>query len=134
MQVTKEKMTMSLGAYSESFWIAAIPLKCEAILGKKWCIKHNTKIDYEKNIVQITHRLKQFVIQDIANSDWEISANSMELSRQGAQIFATALKPTDAGFNSNMRNDIKTLYISMRISSPKSYPMDSHLFGQVFPY
>ena len=41
--------------------------------------------------------------------DSEISVNSIALSRQGAQIFAIALKPPDAGINSEMLNEIKTL-------------------------
>ena len=75
--VTRNKVTVSIGSYSESFRMASNPLNYDVILGKKWCAKHKATIDSERNIVKIFLRHKKLIIRELMNSDSEISVNAM---------------------------------------------------------
>ena len=95
MNITRNKVTVSIGSYSESFRITSNVLNYDVILGKKWCAKHKATIDSEKNIVKIFHRHKKQIIRAMASSDSEISVNFVELKDKTAEAFAKALKPPD---------------------------------------
>ena len=45
MNVTINKVTVSIGPYSESFKMESNPLKYDVILGESWCAKHKASID-----------------------------------------------------------------------------------------
>ena len=109
MNVTRNKVTISIGSYSESFRMASNSLKYDVILWKKWFAKHKATIDCERKIVKIFHRYKKLTIRALANSNSEISVNAKELKDKTAEIFAIALKLPDQSISLAMHKDICSL-------------------------
>ena len=58
LSVTRNKVTIGIGSYSQSFRMASNPLNYDVILGNKWCAKRKAAIECEINIFKIFHHHK----------------------------------------------------------------------------
>ena len=122
MKVTLRKVQVSVGPYSEAFYIASCPLNYDLILGKKWCASHKAKIDCELNIVRFRHKTKDYTIQAILDSDSEVSINSMDFKKNLAEIYAIAIKPPDRELDPKMEKDVKSIIREFDDVFPKALP------------
>ena len=109
MNVTRNKVIVSIGLYSESSRMASSPISCDVILGKKLCAKHKETIDCVKNIVKIVHLHERLTIRAFASSDSEISVNAVKLKDKIPEVVAIALKPLDKSISLVMHRDISSL-------------------------
>ena len=126
MNVTADKVTLSLVLYSKSFIIAVCTLNLDVILGKKWCSRHKAKIDCEKNIIRRTRRHGIFTIHALANSDSEISVIAIGTKFINNQIFAITLQAPDKSLDPILHIVIKALLNYSQDVFQKRYPLGFH--------
>ena len=79
MSFTRNKITISIRSYSESFRIESNPANFDVFIRKKWCSKHKTAADCERNIVKIFHRNKKQTVRLLTSLDAEITVYAVKL-------------------------------------------------------
>ena len=91
MYFARNKVTVSIESYSESFRMASNPLSYDVILGKKWCVAHKATVDCARNIFKMVYRHKKLNIRALASTDSEISINAVRLRDKTAEVFTIDL-------------------------------------------
>ena len=93
MNVTKDKVMLRIGPFSESFKMASNLLDSDNIARKKRCEKHKEIIDCKNNIVKIVYRHTKPPIRALESLDSGISVETVKLRDMTALILAVALSP-----------------------------------------
>ena len=78
IDVTRNKVTASIGSYSQLFRMASSPLNYDVSQGKKWGAKYKAWIECESNIVRIIIRRRRVTIRALGSSDSELSVNAVK--------------------------------------------------------